>query len=250
MKIITWNVNGLNSRIQNGFWEFVSKHGPDILCLQETKADQSQVPLQMDLITRGYELFWNGGEKRKNGVAILVKSGKYKVLRNNYEIEKIFSGRVNALEFNDLILVNVYSPLSGIGFDLLEERIEWEQEFRKLIKKLQKEKPVIICGDLNVAHRSYQQGMKTSLRSQPGFSNEEWESFQKLLELGFEDVFELYGMDLSGENLEHGHTHSWRLDYILLDKRLDYKVLRTFAVLESFGSDHLALGIEIEKGEV
>jgi exodeoxyribonuclease-3 len=243
MKIISWNVNGLLARIQNGFWDLIDEHNPEVICLQETKGDESQIPLGMDLITRGYEIFWNGGDSRKNGVAILVANDKFSMINLN---NPIFDGRVTVVENEQLIFVNVYSPLSGTKLENLESRLKWDDLFRLEIQKLRNSKPMIICGDLNVAHRSYEQGAKSKLRKAPGFTDEEWKNLNKLLDLGFVDPTERFGLELNSEDLNvDSHSHSWRLDYTLVDENLIESVEGSFMISDSYGSDHYPIGLDL-----
>lgn len=243
MKLISWNINGFLARIQNGFWDLIDDYQPDIICLQETKGDESQIPIGMDLITRGYEIYWNGGETRRNGVAILALNNQFSEVNFN---SKVFDGRVVAIENEDIFIVNVYSPLSGAKLENLEERIEWEDFFREEMQKLKKIKPVVICGDLNVAHRSYESGAKTKIRKTPGFSDEEWAKFQELLDLGFLDPVENFGLEIQSQDFEmYSHSHSWRLDYTLIDTRLVDYMQGTFIIPKRYGSDHYPVGLEI-----
>src|SRR3990172_6109646 len=181
IKIISWNVNGLRAAIKKGFEEFVRKKEPDILCLQEIKTEK------LDILP-DYESFWNPAQKKGySGTAVFTK---IKPLNTSYDIQgHDKEGRVITLEFENFYLVNVYVPNSQRGLARLEYRMEWDKDFREYLEGLDKKKPVIICGDFNVAHQEIDLANPKANVKNAGFTPEEREGFSKLLDSGFTDAF-------------------------------------------------------------
>tara|TARA_Y100000591_G_C21712336_1_gene634213 strand:+ start:139 stop:897 length:759 start_codon:yes stop_codon:yes gene_type:complete len=250
MKIISWNVNGIRAVIKKGFYDFVDEYKPDILCLQETKAHPEQVNIRLNQYP--YQ-FWNSAEKKGySGTAIFSKKEPLSV-KNNIGIDKHDNeGRVIAVEFEDYFLVTVYTPNSKRELLRLEYRAqEWDIDFLKYLKKLEEEKPVIFCGDLNVAHKEIDlKNPKTNKRN-AGFTNEERSGFDNYIESGFIDTF---------REFEKGEGHytwwsymfnsraknvGWRIDYFCISQILRSKLAKSYILKDVMGSDHAPVAIEI-----
>ena len=250
MKIISWNVNGIRAVIKKGFYDFIDEYKPDILCLQETKAHPEQVDIKLNQYP--YQ-FWNSAEKKGySGTAIFSKKEPLSV-KNNIGIDKHDNeGRVIAVEFEDYFLVTVYTPNSKRELLRLEYRVqEWDVDFLKYLKKLEEEKPVIFCGDLNVAHKEIDlKNPKTNKRN-AGFTNEERSGFDNYIESGFIDTF---------REFEKGEGHytwwsymfnsraknvGWRIDYFCISQILRSKLAKSYILKDVMGSDHAPVAIEI-----
>ena len=250
MKIISWNVNGIRAVIKKGFYDFIDEYKPDILCLQETKAHPEQVDIKLNQYP--YQ-FWNSAEKKGySGTAIFSKKEPLSV-KNNIGIDKHDNeGRVIAVEFEDYFLVNVYTPNSKRELLRLEYRSqEWDVDFLKYLKKLDEEKPVIFCGDLNVAHKEIDlKNPKTNKRN-AGFTDEERLGFDNYIESGFIDTF---------REFEKGEGHytwwsymfnsraknvGWRIDYFCISQILRSKLAKSYILKDVMGSDHAPVAIEI-----
>ena len=250
MKIISWNVNGIRAVIKKGFYDFIDEYKPDILCLQETKAHPEQVDIKLNQYP--YQ-FWNSAEKKGySGTAIFSKKEPLSV-KNNIGIEKHDNeGRVIAVEFEDYFLVTVYTPNSKRELLRLEYRAqEWDVDFLKYLKKLEEEKPVIFCGDLNVAHKEIDlKNPKTNKRN-AGFTDEERSGFDNYIASGFIDTF---------REFEKGEGHytwwsymfnsraknvGWRIDYFCISQILRSKLAKSYILKDVMGSDHAPVAIEI-----
>tara|TARA_B100001989_G_scaffold253162_1_gene238524 strand:+ start:200 stop:958 length:759 start_codon:yes stop_codon:yes gene_type:complete len=250
MKIISWNVNGVRAIIKKGFYDFIDEYKPDILCLQETKAHPEQVDIKLNQYP--YQ-FWNSAEKKGySGTAIFSKKEPLSV-KNNIGIDKHDNeGRVIAVEFEDYFLVTVYTPNSKRELLRLEYRAqEWDVDFLKYLKKLEEEKPVIFCGDLNVAHKEIDlKNPKTNKRN-AGFTDEERLGFDNYIESGFIDTF---------REFEKGEGHytwwsymfnsraknvGWRIDYFCISQILRSKLAKSYILKDVMGSDHAPVAIEI-----
>lgn len=254
MKLISWNVNGIRAAIQKGLLEFVEKESPDIISLQETKAHQNQV----DKILENYPYhFWNSAEKRGySSVAVFSKIKPISVKNGIGILDE--EGRVITLEFNDFFLVNVYTPNSKRDLSRLELRYnEWDKKFLAHIKKLENKKPVIFCGDLNVAHEEIDiarpDGNKTTATKpgNPGFTDKERERFSDILKAGFIDTFRTlhpekvkyswwsYMMNARAKNI------GWRIDYFGVSNSLKDKIKSADILTDVMGSDHCPILLEI-----
>ena len=250
MKIISWNVNGIRAVIKKGFYDFIDEYKPDILCLQETKAHPEQVDIKLNQYP--YQ-FWNSAEKKGySGTAIFSKKEPLSV-KNNIGIDKHDNeGRVIAVEFEDYFLVTVYTPNSKRELLRLEYRVqEWDVDFLKYLKKLEEEKPVIFCGDLNVAHKEIDlKNPKTNKRN-AGFTDEERSGFDNYIASGFIDTF---------REFEKGEGHytwwsymfnsraknvGWRIDYFCISQILRSKLAKSYILKDVMGSDHAPVAIEI-----
>ena len=250
MKIISWNVNGIRAVIKKGFYDFVTENNPDVLCLQETKAHKEQVELQLDDYPYQY---WNSAEKKGySGTAIFSKI-KPLSIQNDIGIDKHDKeGRVITVEFKSYYLVTVYTPNSKRELLRLEYRQkEWDVDFLNFIKELEKSKPVIFCGDLNVAHKEIDlKNPKTNKRN-AGFTEEERLGFDNYINAGFIDTF---------REFEKGEGHytwwsymfqarskniGWRIDYFCISKILKSLLKSSYILKDVLGSDHAPVVLEI-----
>ncbi len=251
MKLISWNVNGFRAVLGKGFGDFVSREKPDILCLQETKARPEQVPLPPEL--DGYHAFWNSAKKPGySGVAVFTKEKPLDV-RIGMDIEAHDQeGRVLTLEYADFILVNVYTPNAQDELRRLPYRLEWDVAFRNHLQNHAKKKPVIFCGDLNVAYQEIDLARPKDNRRNPGFSDEERESFGKLLDAGFIDTFRHHFPDLkeaySWWSYRAGARErnvGWRIDYFGVSTPFINRVASAEILPHVHGSDHCPVGITL-----
>ena len=253
MKLISWNVNGLRAAIQKGFAQFFQTVNADIFCIQETKMQEDQIDLSIESIFQGYYAYWNSAIKKGySGTAVFTKKKPMKVTYGIGIEEHDTEGRVITLEFEDFYLVNCYTPNSKRELERLDYRMVWEDAFRNYLLQLDKEKPVILCGDLNVAHEEIDLKNPKTNRHNAGFTDEERTKMTKLLDSGFTDSFRyLY------PNKENCYTwwsymfHAreknagWRIDYFIVSKSIENKIKDSIIYAEVFGSDHCPVGLEI-----
>lgn len=244
MKIVTWNVNGLRAVVKNGFMDSFNSLKPDVICLQETKLSEDQVPEEITNIKK-YEKYWHCAEKKGySGTCIMSKLKPIKVTYGiNSSIHDI-EGRTITLEFDDFYLVNAYVPNAQQELKRLDFRASWETNLRKYLKKLDKKKMVVYCGDLNVAHEEIDLTNPKSNVGNPGFSDEEREMMTDLLDSGFIDVYRnlykdkqewtwwSYRMNARAKNI------GWRIDYFIVSERFMDKVKDIKIHNEIMGSDH------------
>lgn len=249
MKLITWNVNGLRACMDKGFLEFVKAENPDFVCVQETKMqpDQAEVPLD------GYLKFWNSAVKKGySGTAIFAKEEPLSVNLHIDAEGHDTEGRAITLEYENFYLVTVYTPNSKDGLARIDYRMEWEDEFRSYIKKLDQKKPVIVCGDLNVAHQEIDLKNPKANRGSAGFSDQEREKFQTLLDMGLTDSFrflypetkEIYTWWSYRFNARVNNA-GWRIDYFLVSNRINEKLNDVIIRDDVFGSDHCPVFLDI-----
>ncbi|SHE92998.1 exodeoxyribonuclease III [Clostridium fallax] len=242
MKLISWNVNGLRACVQKGFIDYFNKEDADIFCVQETKLQKGQIDLQLE----GYHQYWNYAEKKGySGTAIFTKREPISV---NYGIgieEHDKEGRVITLEFDDYYVVTVYTPNSKQKLERLDYRVKWEEDFRIYLKNLDDKKPVIICGDLNVAHKEIDLKNPKNNRKNAGFTDEEREEFTKLLDDGFIDTFRYLYPDKEGiyswwsyRFNARKNNAGWRIDYFVVSNRLKERIENAEIHTEILGSDH------------
>ena len=250
MKLISWNVNGIRACINKGFEDFFKKSNADIFCIQETKCQTDQVTLKFD----GYKSYWNSAEKKGySGTAIFTKIDPINVKYGIGIQEHDKEGRVITLEFDKFYMVNIYTPNSKRELERLDYRQVWEDEIRKYLLKLNKTKPVIMCGDLNVAHKEIDLKNPKSNRKNAGFTDEERNKMTQLLNSGFTDTFRyLY------PNKENAYTWwsymmqarqkdiGWRIDYFIVSKDIEQKIEEARIDKEIMGSDHCPIELEIE----
>lgn len=247
MKLISWNVNGLRAVMSKGFLiPFMNAEKPDIMAFQETKMQEEQLEFNFD----GYFRYMNCAEKKGySGTMVLSKekpiSVKYDIEGDNHPLE----GRVITLEYEDFYFVCAYVPNSKDGLKRLDYRSHWEDDLRKHLMKLDKKKPVVYTGDLNVAHNEIDLKNPEDNHFSPGFSDEEREKFSKLLESGFKDTFrELYPETIkyswwSYRTRARERNAGWRIDYFVVSDRLMKNVKDSIIYNEVFGSDHCPVGL-------
>ena len=247
MKLISWNVNGLRACMNKGFQDFLANSEADIFCVQETKMQKGQAEFDFS----GYEEYWNSAEKKGySGTAIFTK---IKPLSVSYDIgiaEHDQEGRVITAEFDDFYLVNVYTPNSQRELARLDYRMQWEDAFRSYIKQLDEKKPVIICGDLNVAHKEIDlKNFKTNHKN-AGFTDEERAKMTELLEAGFTDSFRHLYPDKEGIYTWWSYMFKareknagWRIDYFVVSNRLADRIADSLIYTDIMGSDHCPVGL-------
>lgn len=249
LKLISWNVNGIRACVEKDFLGFFEREDADIFCIQETKVQEGQIKLEL----KDYYQYWNYAEKKGySGTAVFTKveplSVKYGIGVNELDNE----GRVITLEFENFYLITVYSPNSQRGLARLEYRIKWEDEFLKYLKTIDKNKPVIFCGDLNVAHKEIDLKNPKSNRKSAGFTDEERGCFDRLIENNFIDTFRYIYPDKeeaytwwSYFSKARERNIGWRIDYFCTSDKLKGDLKDAIIYSDVFGSDHCPVGIEI-----
>ena len=250
MKIISWNVNGLGSVLRKNFLEFLVAADPDILCLQETKASAEQVE---QLWPAGYTVYWNVAQKKGySGTVIFTKARPLSIQTGIQSPEHDNEGRVLTAEYPDFFVVNVYVPNSKREVTRLPYRQRWDADFLKYLKKLERKKPVIFCGDLNVAHTEIDlANPKTNMHTH-GFTFEERAGFSAFVKAGFLDTFREFEKRgghytwWSPMSNARARNIGWRIDYILVSPSLRPRLKRAFINCDIPGSDHCPVGIELE----
>ena len=250
MKFVNWNVNGLRSCIQKGWQQVFDTMNADFFCLQETKLSEGQLSLDLP----GYHQFWNYAQKKGySGTAIFAKNAPLSVRRGLGVEELDTEGRLITLEYPDFFLVTCYTPNAQRELARIGHRLKWDEAFREYLCALDKTKPVIACGDLNVAHREIDLKNPGSNRGNAGFSDEERESFTKLLDAGFTDTFRFLHPDATGAYTwwsymfkARQHNAGWRIDYFLVSDRIKERIQAAPIYNEVMGSDHCPIGLEID----
>ena len=249
MKLISWNVNGLRACVGKGFLDYFKEQQADIFCLQETKLQEGQIDLELE----GYHQYWNYAEKKGySGTAIFTKQEPISVQYGLGIDEHDKEGRVITLEFENFYMVTVYTPNSQEKLARLDYRMVWEDEFRKFLLELDKKKPVIICGDLNVAHKEIDLKNPKTNRKNAGFSDEERAKMTTLLESGFVDSFryfypnraEIYSW-WSYRFSARAKNAGWRIDYFLVSDRIKTNMKDAEIHTEILGSDHCPVVLNI-----
>lgn len=248
MRIISWNVNGLRSCIGKGFMDFFRASDADAFCIQETKLQQGDAEFDF----RDYNEYWNDAEKKGySGTAVFSKKKPENVFYGIGD-EKDDEGRVITLEYKDLYLVNAYVPNAGEELKRLNFRLEWDKRFREYLKELDSKKPVVACGDLNVAHKEIDIKNAASNHTHAGFTDEERESFSNLLEGGFIDSFRELYPDAKDKYTYWSYMFKarerntgWRIDYGIISDRLKEKLKDVIIHNEIYGSDHCPIEIDI-----
>lgn len=249
MKFISWNVNGLRACVGKGFLDFFKEADADIFCLQETKLQAGQIDLELP----GYHQYWNYAEKKGySGTAIFSKEEALRVTCGIGMEEHDHEGRVLTLEYPDFYFVTVYTPNSQNELARLDYRMKWEDDFLSYLKKLEETKPVIFCGDLNVAHKEIDLKNPKSNRKNAGFTDEERGKFTALVEAGFIDTFRHFYPDLEGVYSWWSYRFSaraknagWRIDYFLTSASLKDRLEDAMIYSEVMGSDHCPVGLVI-----
>ena len=247
MKFVSWNVNGLRACLNKGFLDFFREADADIFCLQETKCQEGQAELDLP----GYLQYWNSAEKKGySGTAVFTKKEPLSVCYDIRHPDHTGEGRAITLEFESFYLVNVYTPNSQRELVRLPYRMEWENAFREYVTQLDEKKPVIICGDLNVAHQEIDLKNAKSNIGNAGFSYEERGKLTELLASGFLDSFRELYPDLTGAYTwwsymfkARQNNAGWRIDYFLISERLREKLSDSLIYSEVQGSDHCPVGL-------
>lgn len=247
MKLISWNVNGLRACMNKGFKDFMDSIDADIFCVQETKMQREQAAFVFD----GYEEYWNSAEKKGySGTAVFSKTKPLSVSYGLGIEEHDKEGRVITAEFQDFYLVNVYTPNAQRGLERLDYRMVWEDVFRRYVKELDEKKPVIICGDLNVAHNEIDlKNFKTNVGN-AGFTYEERGKMTELLASGFVDSFRYLYPDKTGAYSWWSYMFKareknagWRIDYFIVSEKLADRIEDAVIYSEVMGSDHCPVGL-------
>ena len=249
MKLISWNVNGIRACLNKGFSDFFKEVNADIFCLQETKCQPEQINLEFE----GYTSYWNSAERKGySGTAIFTKKQPVNVTYGIGIEEHDKEGRIITLEFENFYLVTNYTPNAKRELERLDYRMVWEDEIRKYLLELNKKKPVIMCGDLNVAHEEIDLKNQKTNKGNAGFTNEEREKMTELLNAGFIDSYRY----LYPEKIEYswwsymGHAREknvgWRIDYFIVSNDFRENIKDATIYTEILGSDHCPVGLEIK----
>lgn len=250
MKLISWNVNGLRACVQKGFFDSVAALDADVICLQETKLQEDQ----FDANIPGYSVWLNSAVKKGySGTAVYSRVPVVSVTKDIGMEEHDQEGRVITVEFEDFYLVNCYTPNSQKELARLEYRMKWERDFRAYLRKLDDVKPVVLCGDLNVAHREIDLKNPKTNRRNAGFTDEERGMFSELLGAGFIDSFRSFYPDKTGEYSWWSYIRNaratnagWRIDYFVVSEKLRERMQGAAIHQEIFGSDHCPVELTLE----
>lgn len=250
MKMVSWNVNGLRACVTKGFVDIFNKLDADIFCLQETKLQEGQIDLPLE----GYYQYWNYAEKKGySGTAIFTKKEPLAVTNGIGIDEHNTEGRVITLEFKDFFFVTCYTPNSQNELKRLDYRMKWEDDFREYLLRLNKKKPVILCGDLNVAHNEIDLKNPKTNRKNAGFSDEEREKMTTLLNSGFTDSFRYLYPDKEGiyswwsyRFNARKNNAGWRIDYFITSDSIKDKIIDSKIHTDIMGSDHCPVELDID----
>lgn len=251
MKLISWNVNGLRAVMKKiDINTYVQETEADILCLQETKVQDGQVSLQLE----GYHDYWNYAVKKGySGTAVFSKEKPLHVFYGLGIDDHDQEGRVITLEFENLFVVNCYTPNAKRGLERIDYRLQWEADFKEYLQKLDRKKPVILCGDLNVAHREIDLKNPKANRKNAGFSDQEREAFSALLNTGFTDSFRYLYPDREGAYSWWSYRTNareknigWRLDYVIVSDRLKQRISEAAICADIMGSDHCPVEMTVD----
>lgn len=250
MKLISWNVNGLRACLGKGFSEYFESQQADFFCVQETKMQQGQAELELP----GYYQYWNSAQKKGySGTAIFSKREPLSVIYGIGVEEHSLEGRVITLELEDFFLVTVYTPNSQDKLARIDYRMRWEDDFREYLLSLDRGKPVIVCGDMNVAHEEIDLKNPKTNRGNAGFSDQERGKMTQLLKSGFVDTFRVLYPDQEGiyswwsyRFNARKNNAGWRIDYFLASERLKDRVQDAFIDTQVMGSDHCPVGLIID----
>lgn len=254
MKLVSWNVNGLRAVVTKGFENFFKEINADVFCVQETKMQEEQLDDNIRKIFDGYYCYWNSAEKKGySGTAVF---SKIKPINVTYGIgieEHDREGRVITVEYEKFYLVNCYTPNAKRELERLDYRMIWEDEFRKYLLKLNETKPVVLCGDLNVAHEEIDLKNPKTNRGNAGFTDEERKKMTQLLSSGFTDSFRYLYPDKAGVYSWWSYMFKareknagWRIDYFIVSKSIEEKIKESYIFSEVMGSDHCPVGIDLE----
>ncbi|MCQ2969054.1 MAG: exodeoxyribonuclease III [Clostridium sp.] len=250
MKIISWNVNGLRACVKKGFLDYFNSVNADVFCIQESKLQEGQIDLNLP----GYEQYWNYAEKKGySGTAIFTKKKPLSVKYGLGIEEHDNEGRVITLEFEDKYIITVYTPNSQNELARLDYRMKWEDDFKEYLKELSKNKSVIVCGDLNVAHNDIDLKNPKTNRRNAGFTDEEREKLTDLLNVGFIDTFRYFNPDVTGiyswwsyRFNSRKNNAGWRIDYFLASEDMKDRLVSADIHTEVLGSDHCPVELVIE----
>ena len=251
MKLISWNVNGLRACMGKGFLEFVAEQQPDMLCLQETKMQQGQADVPLE---GGYHEYWNSAEKKGySGVALFTKTEPQSVTLGLGIDEHDHECRVITADYGEFYLVTVYTPNAQDGLKRLDYRMRWEDAFRDYLCRLDKDKPVIVCGDMNVAHEEIDLKNPKTNRKNAGFTDEERAKFSALLDAGFIDTYRYFYPDKEGiyswwsyRFKAREKNAGWRIDYFCTSKALESRLEDAKILTNVFGSDHCPVELDFK----
>ena len=249
MKLISWNVNGLRACVNKGFLDFFKEIDADIFCIQESKLQEGQITLELE----GYHQYWNYAEKKGySGTAVFTREEPISVAYGIGMEEHDREGRVITLEYPEFYLVTVYTPNSQNELARLPYRMQWEEDFLAYLKKLEENKPVIFCGDLNVAHKEIDLKNPKTNRKNAGFTDEEREKFSQLLDAGFIDTFRYFYPEQEGiyswwsyRFKAREKNAGWRIDYFCVSECLKEKLVDAKIHTEIMGSDHCPVELDI-----
>ena len=251
MKLISWNVNGLRAVVGKGFVDIFNALDADVFCLQETKLQAGQIELDLP----GYEQYWNYAERKGySGTAVFTRIKPLNVTYGMGIEAHDTEGRMITLEYETFYLINVYTPNSKDGLARLPYRMEWEDDVRAYLKKLEQTKPVVLCGDLNVAHEEIDLKNPKTNRKNAGFSDEERAKMTELLSEGFIDTFRYFYPDKTGEYSWWSYRFNarknnagWRIDYFIVSEALKDRLVTASIHQEIFGSDHCPVELELKE---
>ncbi|MFC4994924.1 exodeoxyribonuclease III [Rubritalea tangerina] len=252
MKLISWNVNGIRAVLKKGFAEWFADIQPDILCLQETKARAEQVELPLEFA--GYHQFWNAAEKAGYSGTLILSKDKPISVTNGIGIEEHDTeGRVITAEYPDFYLVTVYTPNAQNELKRLDYRMQWDKDFLAYCKDLESTKPVIFCGDLNVAHQEIDLARPKANRKSAGFSDQERAGFDNIVEAGFIDTFRHFHPDTEGAYSwwsyragARGKNVGWRIDYFCTSASLTPQLASAEILSDVLGSDHCPVTLTLK----
>lgn len=255
MKLVSWNVNGIRANLWHGFLWYLESENPDIIGLQEVKATLDQCPAQLDFEEMGYSVHWNSANKKwYSGTAVLSKVTPISVTYWLGLPEHDEEGRVITLEYDDFYFVNVYTPNSKRELERLDYRQLWDSLFLDYLRRLEMNRPVIFCGDLNVAHKPIDLAHPKANEHNAGYTQEERNGFQSYIDAGFIDTFRHFYPDTenaytwwSNFSWARAKNVGWRIDYFLVSQSLKDRLLAASIQPEIFGSDHCPIRLEIEK---
>ena len=250
MKFISWNVNGIRACVEKGFLDYFNNVDADIFCLQETKCQEGQIELNLE----GYHQYWNYAKKKGySGTAIFTKQEPISVSYGLGIEEHDNEGRVITLEFDKFYFITVYTPNSQSELKRLDYRMKWEDDFRNYLIELDKIKPVIVCGDLNVAHKEIDLKNPKTNRKNAGFTDEERNKFSELLDSGFIDSYRYFNPDLEGMYSWWSYRFKareknagWRKDYFVVSKKLENELVSADIHRDILGSDHCPVEVVLK----
>ena len=250
MKLMSWNVNGLRAVLKKNFLEFLEEHDPDVLCLQETKAHPEQVELELPQ----YQQFWNSAVKKGYSGTLILTKKKPKEVSLGINIDHHDQeGRVITAFYPDFTLVNVYTPNSQDGLRRLDYRQEWDQDFANYIQELNTQNPVIVCGDLNVAHQEIDLARPAGNHRNPGFTDEERAGISRLLENGMHDSFRYFNPETpekytwwSYRTAARKRNVGWRIDYFCVSHDFENAMAEANIHDDVLGSDHCPVSLELK----